>query len=79
MIKYEDIIKQIRILENKKQKNDARLASLTQENSDINAKLKVLNQKKELFEKMNNELSELLDIAKKPMGAKSPIELASTE
>lgn len=79
MIKYEDIIKQIRILENKKQKNDARLASLTQENSDINAKLKVLNQKKELFEKMDNELSELLDTAKKPMGAKSPIELASTE
>ena len=69
MIKYEDILKKIKYYEARKAKNDEKLAQLNEENLTLASTLKLLNQKKELLEKMESELSELIpsknkDVAK---------------
>ena len=65
MIKYEDIIKRISTIEKKKIKNEDRIKLLSDENNVLTANLKVLNQKKEMFEKMDQDLADLIPDKKK--------------
>ena len=60
MIKYEDIVKRIATIEKKKIKNEERIKTLSDENNVLNANLKLLNQKKEMLEKMDQDLADLL-------------------
>lgn len=60
MIKYEDIIKRISSIEKKKIKNEQRIKSLSEENNTLTANLKILNQKKEMLEKMDQDLADLI-------------------
>lgn len=65
MIKYEDIVKRISTIEKKKIKNEERIKLLSDENNTLTANLKVLNQKKEMFEKMDQDLADLISDKKK--------------
>lgn len=65
MIKYEDIIKRIANIEKKKIKNEERIKALSDENNVLTANLKLLNQKKEMFEKMDQDLADLIPDKKK--------------
>ena len=65
MIKYEDIIKRIANIEKKKIKNEERIKALSDENNVLTANLKLLNQKKEVLEKMNQDLADLISDKKK--------------
>ena len=65
MIKYEDIVKRISNIEKKKIKNEERIKTLSEENNILTANLKLLNQKKEMFEKMDQDLSNLIPDKKK--------------
>lgn len=65
MIKYEDIIKRIASIEKKKIKNEQRIKSLSAENNTLTANLKILNQKKEMLEKMDQDLADLIPDKKK--------------
>lgn len=65
MIKYEDIIKRIATIEKKKIKNEERIKTLSEENNILTANLKLLNQKKEMFEKMDQDLADLIPDKKK--------------
>ena len=65
MIKYEDILKKIKYYEDRKAKNDEKLAQLNEENLTLTSTLKLLNQKKEVLEKMESELSDLIPSNKK--------------
>ena len=60
MIKYEDIVKRISTIEKKKIKNEERIKTLSEENNVLNANLKLLNQKKEMLEKMDQDLADLI-------------------
>lgn len=65
MIKYEDIVKRISNIEKKKIKNEERIKTLSDENNVLTANLKVLNQKKEILEKMDQDLADLIPDKKK--------------
>ena len=65
MIKYEDIDKRISTIEKKKIKNEERIKTLSEENNILTANLKLLNQKKEMFEKMDQDLAYLIPDKKK--------------
>lgn len=65
MIKYEDIVKRIANIEKKKIKNEERIKTLSEENNVLTANLKLLNQKKEMFEKMDQDLADLISNKKK--------------
>lgn len=65
MIKYEDIVKRISNIEKKKIKNEERIKTLSDENNILTANLKLLNQKKEMFEKMDQDLADLIPDKKK--------------
>ena len=65
MIKYEDIVKRISTIEKKKVKNEERIKTLSEENNILTANLKLLNQKKEMFEKMDQDLVDLIPDKKK--------------
>lgn len=65
MIKYEDIIKRIANIEKRKIKNEERIKQLLDENNTLNANLKILNQKKEMLEKMDQDLADLIPDKKK--------------
>ena len=65
MIKYEDIIKRIANIEKKKIKNEERIKQLSDENNTLTANLKLLNQKKEMLEKMDQDLADLIPDKKK--------------
>lgn len=65
MIKYEDIIKRIANIEKKKIKNEERIKLLSEENNTLTANLKVLNQKKEMLEKIDQDLADLIPDKKK--------------
>ena len=67
MIKYEDIVKRIANIEKKKIKNEERIKTLSDENNVLTANLKLLNQKKEMFEKMNQDLADLIPDKKKTL------------
>ena len=63
MIRYEDIIRKIHLLENQKIKNEERIKKYSEENILIANKLKLLNQKKEMMEKMESDLSDIIPSA----------------
>ena len=65
MIKYEDIVKRISTIEKKKNKNEERIKTHSEENNILTANLKLLNQKKEIFEKMDQDLADLIPDKKK--------------
>lgn len=65
MIKYEDIVKRISTIEKKKIKNEERIKTLYEENNILTANLKLLNQKKEMLEKMDQDLADLIPDKKK--------------
>jgi hypothetical protein len=65
MIKYEDIVKRISTIEKKKIKNEDRIKLLSDENNVLTANLKILNQKKEVLEKMDQDLADLIPDKKK--------------
>ena len=65
MIKYEDIVKKISTIEKKKIKNEERIKTLSEENNVLTANLKLLNQKKEVLEKMDQDLADLIPDKKK--------------
>ena len=65
MIKYEDIVKKISTIEKKKIKNEERIKTLSEENNILTANLKLLNQKKEVLEKMDQDLADLIPDKKK--------------
>ena len=65
MIKYEDIVKRISTIEKKKIKNEERIKTLSEENNILTAPLKLLTQKKEMFEKMDQDLADLIPDKKK--------------
>lgn len=65
MIKYEDIVKRIANIEKKKIKNEERIKILSDENNVLTANLKLLNQKKEVLEKMDQDLADLIPDKKK--------------
>ena len=65
MIKYEDIVKRISTIEKKKIKNEERIKILSDENNILTANLKLLNQKKEMLEKMDQDLADLISNKKK--------------
>lgn len=65
MIKYEDIVKRISTIEKKKIKNEERIKTLSEENNILTANLKLLNQKKEMLEKMDQDLADLIPEKKK--------------
>ena len=65
MIKYEDIVKRISNIEKKKIKNEERIKTLSDENNILTANLKLLNQKKEVLEKMDQDLPDLIPDKKK--------------
>lgn len=65
MIKYEDIIKRIANIKKKKIKNEERIKLLSDENNTLTANLKVLNQKKEMLEKIDQDLADLIPDKKK--------------
>lgn len=69
MIKYEDIIKRIASIEKKKIKNEQRIKSLSEENNTLTANLKILNQKKEMLEKMDQDLADLIPDKKKTVAS----------
>ena len=64
MIRYEDIIRKIHLLENQKIKNEEWIKKYSEENILIANKLKLLNQKKEMMEKMESDLSDILSSQK---------------
>ena len=64
MIRYEDIVRKIHLLENQKIKNEERIKKYSEENILIANKLKLLNQKKEMMEKMESDLSDILSSQK---------------
>lgn len=59
MIRYEDILKRISTIEKKKTRNEERIKVLTKENITLSSNLKLLNQKKELLEKMEVDLNNI--------------------
>ena len=59
MIRYEDILKRIPTIEKKKTRNEERIKVLTEENITLSSNLKLLNQKKELLEKMEIDLNNI--------------------
>lgn len=65
MIKYEDIVKRIATIEKKKIKNEERIKTLSDENNVLTTNLKLLNQKKEVLEKMDQDLADLIPDKKK--------------
>lgn len=65
MIKYEDIIKRISFIEKIKIKNEEKIKFLIEENNTLSSNLKLLNQKKEMLEKMNQDLADLIPDKKK--------------
>ena len=69
MIKYEDIIKRIANIEKKKIKNEERIKQLSDENNTLTANLKVLNQKKEMLEKIDQDFADLIPDKKKTVAS----------
>lgn len=65
MIRYEDIVRKIATLENRKIKNDERIKKYSEENILIASRLKLLNQKKEMLEKMDSELEDIVSSDRK--------------
>ena len=62
---YKDILKKIKYYEDRKAKNDEKLAQLNEDNLTLTSTLKLLKQKKEVLEKVESELSDFIPSKKK--------------
>lgn len=60
MVKYEDVIREIRVLENQRSRNEKRIKELNEQNNSITSSLKILNSKKEMFEKLDSDLETVM-------------------
>lgn len=60
MVKYEDVVREIRILENQRSRNEKRIKELNEQNNSITSSLKILNSKKEMFEKLDSDLEAVM-------------------
>ena len=60
MIKYEDVIREIKALSKQKKKNEKRIHELNEQNNSIVSNLKILNTKKEVFEKLDADLGSVI-------------------
>lgn len=65
MIRYEEITRKIRTLETQRIRNEERIRHYMEQNSSITSKLKILIQKKEVMEKMDAELAEIMNTQQK--------------
>lgn len=65
MVKYEDVLREITILSNKKIRNEERIKQLNEQNNSIMSSLKILNTKKEVFEKLDSDLDSVMRKKKK--------------
>ena len=77
MIRYEDILKRISTIEKKKTKNEERIKVLTEENITLSSNLKLLNQKKELLEKMEVDLNDIFGTNAKSVDKNLSTDVAS--
>lgn len=60
MVKYEDVVREIRVLENQRSRNEKRIKELNEQNNSITSSLKILNSKKEMFEKLDSDLEAVM-------------------
>ena len=77
MIRYEDILKRISTIEKKKPRNEERIKVLTEENITLSSNLKLLNQKKELLEKMEVDLNNIFGTNAKSVDKNLSTDVAS--
>ena len=77
MIRYEDILKRISTIEKKKTRNEERIKVLTEENITLSSNLKLLNQKKELLEKMEIDLNNIFGTSVKSVDRNLSSDVAS--
>lgn len=77
MIRYEDILKRISTIEKKKTRNEERIKVLTEENITLSSNLKILNQKKELLEKMEVDLNNIFGTSAKSVDKNLSTDVAS--
>ena len=77
MIRYEDILKRISTIEKKKTRNEERIKVLTEENITLFSNLKLLNQKKELLEKMEIDLNNIFGTSVKSEDRRLSTDVAS--
>ena len=77
MIRCEDILKRISTIEKKKTRNEERIKVLTEENITLSSNLKLLNQKKELLEKMEIDLNNIFGTSVKSEDRSLPSDVAS--
>lgn len=77
MIRYEDILKRISTIEKKKTKNEERIKVLTEKNITLSSNLKLLNQKKELLEKMEVDLNDIFGTNAKSVDKNLSTDVAS--
>ena len=77
MIRYEDILKRISTIEKKKTRNEERIKVLTEENITLSSNLKLLNQKKELLEKMEIDLNNIFGTSGKSEDRRLSTDVAS--
>ena len=77
MIRYEDILKRISTIEKKKTRNEERIKVLTEENITLSSNLKLLNQKKELLEKMEADLNNIFGTNAKSVDKNLSTDVAS--
>ena len=77
MIRYEDILKRILAIEKKKTRNEERIRVLTEENATLSSNLKLLNQKKELLEKMETDLGNIFGTSTKSADRNLSTDVAS--
>lgn len=77
MIRYEDILKRISTIEKKKTRNEERIKVLTEENITLSSNLKLLNQKKELLEKMEIDLNNIFGTSVKSVDSFLSTDVAS--
>lgn len=77
MIRYEDILKRISTIEKKKTRNEERIKVLTEENITLSSNLKLLNQKKELLEKMEVDLNNIFGTSVKSVDRSLSTDVAS--
>lgn len=77
MIRYEDILKRISTIEKKKTRNEERIKVLTEENITLSSNLKLLNQKKELLEKMEIDLNNIFGTSVKSVDRSLSTDVAS--
>lgn len=65
MVKYEDVLREITVLSNRKIRNEERIKQLNEQNNSISSSLKILTSKKEMFEKLNSDLESVMRKKKK--------------